>query len=97
MLKKAEHRQYPRTVWVLSPAYMVKQVAVVRRASAWSKYEYGDLDAKGKRYKVEAMHETKQGAIDYGRRQIEARREYLAKQSALLDVRSIKLAKAEAK
>ncbi len=97
MLQKYKPRTYPRTVWVLSPAYIVKQVTVVKKASAWSSYEYGDVDEKGKRYKLEAMHETKEGAIAYGRQQIIAREEYLEKQHALLDARRIKLDKAETK
>jgi len=96
-MKKAETRKYPRDVWVLSPAYVVKQVTIVGRANAWSSLEYGDLDAKGKRYSVGAMHETKEGAIDYGRQQIAEREEYLEKQHALLDARRIKLDKAEQK
>lgn len=94
---KAEQRQYPRKVWVLSPAYVVKQVTVVKKAAPWSSQEYGDETESGKWLPLDAMHETKQAAIDWGRRQIAAREEYLEKQRALLDARRIKLDKAEAK
>lgn len=97
MMNKYKPRKYPRTVWVLSPAYMVKQVTVVKKANPWSEYEYGDVDEKGKCYRPEAMHTTKQSAIAYGRQLIIAREEYLEKQHALLDARRIKLDKAEEK
>lgn len=94
--KKSEARKYPRDVWVLSPAYIVKQVMVVKKCS-WSSYtDYGDITADGKTYRPEVMHATKDEAIAWGRQQIAARREYLKKQEALLDARAIKLDKAEA-
>jgi hypothetical protein len=93
--KNQEQRQYPRDVWVLSPAYIVKQVTVVKK-SGWSTYtDYGDVTDAGKTYRPEAMHATKAAAIASGRQQIAARSEYLAKQEALLHARSIKLDKAE--
>lgn len=97
MAKKIVARQYPRDVWVLSPAYVVKQVTVVKAAWTYAGKDYGDETADQKRYLPEQMHETKQGAIDYGRKQIAAREEYLEKQHALLDARRIKLDKAEQK
>jgi hypothetical protein len=94
-MKKTAARQYPRDVWVISPAYVVKQVTVVKKCG-WSSYtDYGDVTDAGKRYAPESMHETKRAAIEFGRQQIAARREYLEKQNALLDVRAIKLDKAE--
>jgi hypothetical protein len=94
--KKREQRQYPREVWIVSPAYIVKQVTVTGQASPWSNIEYGDRDQRGKHYALDAIHETKQGAIDWGRNQIATREVYLEKQHALLDARRIKLDKAEA-
>ncbi|MFS2027085.1 hypothetical protein [Massilia sp. CT11-137] len=94
---KAQQRQYPRDVWVLSPAYIVKQVTVVRKCGWSTITDYGDVTEAGKIYRPEAMHASKEDAIAWGRAQIAARGEYLAKQHALLDVRRIKLDKAEAK
>jgi hypothetical protein len=94
-MSKTKQRQYPREVWVLSPAYIPKQITIVKSGYVYAdKY---DRDANGKSYKVEALHDTKQAAIEWGRQQIAAREEYLAKQHALLDARRIKLDKAEAK
>jgi hypothetical protein len=97
MPKKAPARQYPRDAWVLSPAYVVKQVTVVKKCGWSTLVDYGDITDTGKRYAADAMFESKQATIAYGRQQIAAREEYLAKQHALLDVRRIKLDKAEAK
>lgn len=97
MNKKAQaQRKYPRDVWVLTPAYSVKQVTVVKQSMAWSGTDYGDETESGKRYPAQDMHATKAAAIAHGRQQIVARSEYLAKQEALLDKRLAKLHKAEA-
>jgi hypothetical protein len=94
--KKAAGRKYPRNVWVVSPAYIVKEVTIVKKCE-WSSYtDYGDITTAGKRYAPEAMHATKDAAIAWGREQIAAREAYLGKQHALLDARRIKLDKAEA-
>lgn len=97
MKNKPVQRQYPRDVWVLSPAYIVKQVTVVKRSYSYSNTDYGDETADRKRYLPENMHDTKAAVIEHGRKLIDARREYLAKQVALLDTRAAKLDKAEAK
>lgn len=94
--KNTIQRTYPRDVWVLSPAYIPKQVTVVAKSVAWSSLDYGDRTAGGKCYRPEDMHETKESAIQRGRALIQARQEWLAKQEALLAKRSKTLDKAEA-
>jgi hypothetical protein len=97
MNKKTEKaREYPYSAWVLSSAYIPKPATFV--AKAWGIWaDQYDKTAEGKSYKQEAIHKTKQAAIEWGRQQIAAREEYLKKQHALLDARRIKLDKAEGK
>lgn len=90
-----KERAYPRNGFVLSPAYQVREVTLVKRSCPWSGIDYGDETDTGKRYQVEEIHATKADAIAYGRKQIALREEYLEKQHALLDARRIKMDKAE--
>lgn len=93
-MKKEAPRNYPYSAWILSAAYIPKPVTFVKAAwGIWGKNR--DVTAEGKTFKLEQIHKSKQAAIDYGRQQIVARSEYLAKQHKLLETRTVKLDKAE--
>lgn len=93
-MKKEAPRNYPYSAWILSAAYIPKPVTFVRPAwGIWGKIR--DVTAEGKTFKLEQIHKTKKATIEYGRQQIVARSDYLAKQEKLLDARTAKLDKAE--
>jgi hypothetical protein len=90
------NRVYPRTVWVLMPSFKPMAVEVVS-AYGVSYYDYGDVTAKGKRYAVAAMHETREQAIATGRYEIERLRADIAKRTETMNKRIAALDKAEGK
>lgn len=95
MIKKEVQSQYPRDVWVLTKAYVVKKVTVVASRRFWGSRD-GVQSKYGKAYLLSEIHESKAEAIQHGRAEVAKRRAYLEQQSTMLDKRAAKLDKAEA-
>lgn len=81
-------RVYPRTVWVLTPTFVPKQVEIVSRYKSTVHLDY-DVTANGKAYHLSEMHATEAGAIAHGVAQVE-------KQYKDLEGRKIKIEKRHA-
>lgn len=82
-------RNYPYTAWVLTPAFLVKEVTLCERSFGSDEW---DKTAEGKAYHVNDLHPTKSAAISAGRQQIikqaddlKKKRENLAKKASNLD------------
>ncbi|HVH90850.1 MAG TPA: hypothetical protein VM783_05610 [Candidatus Acidoferrum sp.] len=82
-------RTYPYTAWVLTPAFLVKEVTLCEKAFGGDDW---DRTAAGKPYHVKDLHPSRSTAISAGRQQIikqaddlKKKRENLAKKASNLD------------
>ena len=85
-------RTYPYTAWVLTPAFLVKEVTLCERAFASDDW---DKTAAGKPYHLKDLHATKSAAISCGRQQIIKQTDDLKKKQENLVKKASNLDKAE--
>jgi hypothetical protein len=88
-------RTYPRQIWVLTPAFQVKEVEVVKPYVSWSDDDYGDLAAEGKCYPVSEMFPSRDAAIVEGFARLKTQQEFLTKRQAAIDKKLNNLRKAQ--
>lgn len=86
-------RKYPYQAWVVSPAYVVKEVTIIG-----STYSNGwDRTDTGKSYHINALHVSKKAAIAAGRAEVVKAEADLVKRRQNLDKKIAQLNKAEGK